>query len=42
MEEQFSRTEILIGKAGIEKLKNAKVAIFGIGRCRFICRRRVS
>lgn len=31
MEEQFSRTEMLIGKEGIEKLKNAKVAVFGIG-----------
>lgn len=31
MEEQFIRTELLIGKLGIEKLKNAKVAIFGIG-----------
>jgi len=29
--EQFSRTELLIGSDGIEKLKNAKVAIFGIG-----------
>ena len=28
---QFSRTEALIGKENIEKLKNAKVAIFGIG-----------
>ena len=28
---QFSRTELLIGKQGIEKLQNAKVAIFGIG-----------
>lgn len=28
---QFSRTEILIGKEKIEKLKNSKVAIFGIG-----------
>ena len=28
---QFSRTELLIGKEWIEKLKNAKVAIFGIG-----------
>ena len=28
---QFSRTESLIGKDGIEKLQNAKVAIFGIG-----------
>ncbi len=31
MSEQFSRTELLIGKEGIEKLVNAKVAIFGIG-----------
>ncbi|MBP3596958.1 MAG: tRNA threonylcarbamoyladenosine dehydratase [Clostridia bacterium] len=31
MSEKFSRTELLIGKEGIEKLKNAKVAIFGIG-----------
>ena len=31
MSEQFSRTQILIGKDGIEKLKKAKVAIFGIG-----------
>lgn len=28
---QFSRTELLIGKEGIEKLKNSKIAIFGIG-----------
>lgn len=28
---QFSRTELLIGKEAIEKLQNAKVAIFGIG-----------
>ena len=31
MLEQFSRTEKLIGKVGIEKLNNSKVAIFGIG-----------
>lgn len=31
MSEQFSRTELLIGKEGIEKLVNSKVAIFGIG-----------
>ena len=31
MLDQFSRTELLIGKEGIEKLKNSKVAIFGIG-----------
>ncbi len=28
---QFSRTELLIGKQGLEKLHNAKIAIFGIG-----------
>ena len=28
---QFSRTELVIGKDGVEKLKNAKVAVFGIG-----------
>ena len=28
---QFSRTELLIGKEKIEKLNNAKVAIFGLG-----------
>ena len=28
---QFSRTELLVGKAGIEKLASSRVAIFGIG-----------
>ena len=28
---QFSRTELLIGKENIRKLKNSKVAIFGLG-----------
>ena len=28
---QFSRTELLFGKEGMEKLKNARVAVFGIG-----------
>lgn len=31
MIEQFSRTEMLIGKNGIERLKKSKIAIFGIG-----------
>ena len=31
MESQFSRTELLIGKDSIEKLKKAKIVIFGIG-----------
>lgn len=32
MEEKWnSRTELLIGKEGIEKLQNAKVAIYGVG-----------
>lgn len=29
--DQFSRTSILIGRKNIEKLQNAKVAVFGIG-----------
>ncbi len=28
---EFSRTEMLIGKEGVERLKHAKVAVFGIG-----------
>lgn len=28
---EFSRTELLLGKDAIEKLKNSKIAIFGIG-----------
>jgi tRNA A37 threonylcarbamoyladenosine dehydratase len=28
---QFSRTELLVGNEGMEKLKNARVAVFGIG-----------
>lgn len=28
---KFSRTELLIGKEGLDRLKNCKVAIFGIG-----------
>ena len=31
MQEQLSRTELLIGREGLEKLKNARVAVFGIG-----------
>lgn len=31
MKEQFSRTELLIGKDGVEKLKKSEVAIFGLG-----------
>lgn len=31
MSNQFSRTELLIGENGINKLKKSKVAIFGIG-----------
>ena len=29
--EEFSRTELLIGKEGMKKLKNSRVAVFGIG-----------
>jgi len=31
MQNQFSRTELLIGKDGINKLQNSNVAVFGIG-----------
>ena len=31
MLEQFSRTEILLGNESMERLANAKVAVFGIG-----------
>ena len=38
MDEKFSRTEMLIGNDGMEKLNNAKVAIFGLGGVRsFVC-----
>ena len=30
-EEQFSRTELLIGKQAVKKLQNARVAVFGLG-----------
>ncbi len=31
MQNQFSKTELLIGKEALQRLQNAKVAIFGIG-----------
>ena len=31
MEDQFSRTRLLLGKDAMEKLKNARIAVFGIG-----------
>ena len=31
MENQFSRTELLVGKEAVEKLQESKVAVFGIG-----------
>ena len=38
MDEKFSRTEMLIGNEGMEKLKNAKVAVFGLGGVgSFVC-----
>ncbi|MDD5793621.1 tRNA threonylcarbamoyladenosine dehydratase [Clostridium sp. HCP1S3_B4] len=30
-EKPFSRTELLIGKSGLDKLKNSKVMVFGVG-----------
>ena len=38
MEGKFTRTEMLIGNEGMEKLSNAKVAIFGLGGVgSFVC-----
>ncbi len=31
MQEEFSRTALLIGEEGIQKLKDARVAVFGVG-----------
>ena len=31
MADIFSRTELLLGRSGMEKLENARVAVFGIG-----------
>ena len=31
MIDRFARTKLLLGEAGMEKLKNARVAVFGIG-----------
>lgn len=28
---EYSRTELLIGEAGVEKLRNSTVAVFGVG-----------
>ena len=38
MDKKFSRTEMLIGNEGMEKLKDAKVAVFGLGGVgSFVC-----
>ena len=38
MDEKFSRTEMLIGTGGMEKLRKAKVAVFGLGGVgSFVC-----
>ena len=29
--EQFSRTELLIGRDGLDKLRNSHIAVFGVG-----------
>lgn len=31
MKEELSRTELLLGSEGMERLKNAKIALFGVG-----------
>lgn len=37
MENQFKRTEMLIGETALNKLKNCRVAVFGIGGVGSIC-----
>ncbi|MBQ1781455.1 MAG: ThiF family adenylyltransferase, partial [Methanobrevibacter sp.] len=38
MDEKFSRTEMLIGNEGMEKLSKSKVAVFGLGGVgSFVC-----
>ena len=38
MDEKFSRTEMLIGNDGMDKLGDAKVAVFGLGGVgSFVC-----
>ena len=34
---EFSRTELLIGQAALEKLQNSRVAIFGVGGVGYVC-----
>ena len=31
MEDRYSRTALLLGEAGVEKLKRSRVAVFGLG-----------
>jgi hypothetical protein len=42
VENFYSRTKLLLGEDGINKLKESKVAIFGIGRSWLFCGRRTS
>ena len=42
MNNQFQRTEILIGTENLNKIKSKTIAIFGIGRCRLLCSRSTS
>ncbi|MBZ2173961.1 tRNA threonylcarbamoyladenosine dehydratase [Schnuerera sp. xch1] len=38
MDNRFSRTELLLGKEGMQKLKRSKIAVFGIGGVgSFVC-----
>ncbi len=39
---QFSRTELLLGKEALDKLAGSRVAVFGIGGCWWICMRSLS
>ena len=39
MRNEFSRSQILLGASSMEKLKNSRVAVFGLGGCGQLCRR---
>lgn len=39
---QFSRTQLLLGKEAMDRLKGARVAVFGIGGVGGICLRGIS
>ena len=42
MQDQYSRTQLLLGKEAMEKLHNSRVAVFGIGGVQLKSRYRLS